>query len=979
MKRAVPLLLLLALASSLSALRYPFINYRSSEGLPQSTVTALLQDGNGFLWVGTQAGLGRFDGSSFQAFTRRDGLAGNYVTGLALDRRGVVWVATQEGLNRIRDGRIESWPLPDGFVRAIAFSSLDDSLWVLTDRSLLIVRGDQTRRSALFSDPGRLLGLAARTGGMAFFSGDAVYLLGAGRLQRHASPGPVHFVKEANGRLFVGCRGGLFLLTPFGEFRPYAGLPAQLADISDILLDDAGNLWIGGRGGLLHKNLQSGTEEILTKASGLIYDRVVCLLLDREGNIFIGTGLGLSQLSRHLFRMYGPEDGLPSTHVWDILEDEGGILLACEDGVAELRQGRIRPFAVNGQLRGRSLRAIVPLEGRRYLLGCADGEILEWDGRTALRSLTEGGSVLSGVRDSSGAAWFATSRGLLRYDGKAFRWFREGLGDPIVWDVAELEPGSLLVGTRRGLQWLRDGRFIASGWERQVGRATVNDIRVLAADEALVACEMAGLFWFKGTAVRRLGREQGLLHDDVWSVLRDDRGHLWMNTTRGLERWSADGSLAHFNMETGLFGDEGCVHSALKSADGSLYFGIPPGLVERRAPAVERPAIRPALVISPPQVQGAPQALPLSRPLRHDQNTVGFQYICPSLSRESPVLYRTRLFPFDADWSPPSRQTSIRYTNLPPGTYTFSVLANKGGGDSGWFGEEQRIIFSIARPFWARWWFLTLEALLALAVLALVVNARFRVLNRQKRKLEEVVQARTIEIAEKNRELAQLSITDPLTGLKNRRYLDETIREDMSIIQRELHNVRAGLKPFDEKAAALGVFMIDVDHFKRVNDVHGHEGGDAVIVEIARRLQAMMRQSDSVARWGGEEFLIITRQSRPGDSFALAERIRQAIEQDAFAVSPDVRVKKTISIGFCHYPFLSGGEEKLSWQQVVAMADTALYLAKHNGRNLVIGIEPGPVPFPGSGQELLADLGAAVKNDQLRLVCRKPVRIPAHP
>lgn len=978
MKRLLPLLLLLALASSLSALRYPFINYRSSDGLPQSTVTALLQDRDGFLWVGTQAGLGRFDGDSFQPFTQRQGLAGNYITGLALDRKGDVWVASQDGLNRIRSGRIEPWPLADSFVRAIAFSPLDDALWVLTDRSLFTVRGERTLGCSLFADPGRLRGLAAGASGMAFFSTETVTLLRGGQLRAHPSPGPVNFVKEVDGRLFVGCRSGLFVLTPFGEFRKYAELPEPLADASDLLVDGAGDLWIGSRGGLFRKNLQTGAGEVLTSANGLIYDRVLHLLLDREGNVFIGTSLGLSQLSRHRFRLYGPEDGLPSTHVWDILEDEGGLLLGCEDGLAEMRGGIVRPLAVNARLKGHSLRAVVRLQPGRYLLGCADGEIFEWDRRQRLRSLTSGVPVLHAVRASDGGAWFATSRGLLNYDGGAFRWFHAGLGDAIVWNVAELEPGSLLVGTRRGLQLFRDGRFVASDWERRVGHATVNDIRVVGADEVLVACEAKGVLWLKGNSQRRLTREQGLLHDDAWSVLLDDHGNVWTNTTRALERLAADGSLAHFNRETGLFGDEGCVHSALKAANGSLYFGIPPGLVEVPLPAGVGPSVRPALVIAPPLVQGS-AAAPVSKPLRHDQNTVEFRYVCPSLSRESPVQYRTRLFPFDGDWSLPGRQTAVRYTNLPPGTYTFSVLANNGGGDASWFGSEQRVVFTIARPFWKRWWFLALEALLALSLLALLVNARFRVLNRQKRRLEEVVQARTNEIAEKNRELAQLSITDPLTGLKNRRYLDETIREDMSILQRERHNVRQELKPFDEKASSLGVFMIDVDFFKRVNDAYGHEAGDAVIVEIARRLQAMMRQSDSVARWGGEEFLIITRQSRRCDAYPLAERIRQTIEGDAFPVAAEARIKKTISIGYCHYPFFSGEEEKLSWQQVVAMADTALYLAKHNGRNLVIGAEPGPEPFPGPGQELLADLGAAVKHGHVRLVCRKPVRIPAHP
>ena len=155
--------------------------------------------------------------------------------------------------------------------------------------------------------------------------------------------------------------------------------------------------------------------------------------------------------------MYGTEDGLPSTQVWDMLEAGGAILLACDDGIAELRDGAIRPFAVNRRLKNRSIRAIVSLAKDTYLLGCRDGEIYEWDGRDRLRLLTAGVNVLYAIRDSGGSAWFATDRGLLNYDGRDFRWFRDGLNDPMVWDVAELEKGSLLVGTRRGVQVFRGG------------------------------------------------------------------------------------------------------------------------------------------------------------------------------------------------------------------------------------------------------------------------------------------------------------------------------------------------------------------------------------------------------------------------------------------------------------------------------------------------------------------------------------------
>jgi diguanylate cyclase (GGDEF)-like protein len=962
----------------LLSVRYPFINYRSSSGLPQSNITALLQDRYGFVWVGTQAGLGRFDGSRFETFTSQEGLAGNFITGLEMDRDGAIWVASQDGLNRIQGGRISAWPLADNFVRAIAYSGIDFTLWVLSADAIYTIRDGITSRFNLFPDAARLGGLASGGTGMVFFSSDTIYLLRNGSLQRYPSPETVNFVKEAGGHLFIGCQGGLYILNPFGEIKKYSGLPAGMTNISDILFDAQRNLWIASRSGVFHKNLQTGAATAFSTANGLVYDRASKLLLDRENNIFIGSEFGLSQLSRHLFRMYGPEDGLPSTQVWDMLEHDGGLLLACDDGIAELRDGRLQSFAVNARLKNRSIRAIVRMDGRRFLLGCREGEILEWDGKDRLRSLTIGVNTLYAIRDSGGMAWFATDRGLLKYDGREFHWFRAGLNDPIVWDVAELEPGVLLVGTRKGLQLFRGERFVASEWEKLVGRVIINDIRVVSPREALVASEMSGVYWLKDNTLTRLTQEQGLLHNDIWSVLRDDSGNIWLNSTRALERFGPDAAHAFFNSQTGLFGDEGCVHAALKAANGNLYFGIVPGLVEYAYAPGEAPPPRPVLVIRDPLVNGAAQSLPFTSPLRHDQDTIEFRFICPTTSRESPMSYKTRLFPFDTDWSPPDRATSVRYTNLPPGTYTFSVLASR-GGTSGWTGADRRILFTIATPFWKRWWFHSLEALFGLGLVLLLITLRVGVLEKQKKKLEGIVQSRTNEIAEKNRELALLSITDPLTGLKNRRFLDETIREDVSIIQRELHDVRSGKKPFDEKAATLGVFMLDVDHFKKVNDMHGHEAGDAVILEIASRLQAMMRQSDTVVRWGGEEFMVLTRQSSQADAFQLAERIRLGIEKSAFRMPGGQQLKKTVSIGFCHFPFLCGDEEKLNWQQVVSMADNALYLAKHNGRNLVIGVRPGPTPFTASGQELLSDLAASVQHGHLLLVSSKNrIKIPEH-
>ena len=166
-----------------------------------------------------------------------------------------------------------------------------------------------------------------------------------------------------------------------------------------------------------------------------------------------------------------------------------------------------------------------------------------------------------------------------------------------------------------------------------------------------------------------------------------------------------------------------------------------------------------------------------------------------------------------------------------------------------------------------------------MALLGAVIKRRVGGLEKQKKVLEELVTQRTQEITRKNEELARLSITDPLTGLKNRRYLEEKLKEDISLIERQLYvQKRFPYKKSQPLPFILGVFMVDIDHFKEVNDTYGHSAGDRVLVEIANLLKEMLRNSDTVTRWGGEEFLIITRQNEIESSLALAERLRKRID-----------------------------------------------------------------------------------------------------
>ncbi len=186
--------------------------------------------------------------------------------------------------------------------------------------------------------------------------------------------------------------------------------------------------------------------------------------------------------------------------------------------------------------------------------------------------------------------------------------------------------------------------------------------------------------------------------------------------------------------------------------------------------------------------------------------------------------------------------------------------------------------------------------------------------------------------------VAEMSLSDPLTGLRNRRYLASRIEEDLaqSARQRLLHEPGQGNAPRHNVDVVF--IMIDMDHFKMVNDSHGHAAGDAVLKQFSKILMEEVRDADTVVRWGGEEFLIVAKQASYVEIHLLAERVRARVASHVFDLGNGTTLSKTCSIGFAGYPFAGPSEPQPRWEDVVALADQCLYAAKASGRDMWVGI-----------------------------------------
>jgi diguanylate cyclase (GGDEF)-like protein len=190
-----------------------------------------------------------------------------------------------------------------------------------------------------------------------------------------------------------------------------------------------------------------------------------------------------------------------------------------------------------------------------------------------------------------------------------------------------------------------------------------------------------------------------------------------------------------------------------------------------------------------------------------------------------------------------------------------------------------------------------------------------------------------------NDSLQEMSLRDPLTGLHNRRYLSARIEEDVAQINR-LH--RNAHHPANSLAGASNVdvafLLIDIDHFKQVNDTFGHHSGDAVLQQVAAILIRAMRDSDTVVRWGGEEFFVVAKHTDRESAFLVSERIRMAVEAHVFDLGNGVTTRNTCSVGFACYPFSSLAPSVVPWSKVAEISDQCLYAAKASGRNLCVGV-----------------------------------------
>lgn len=865
---------------------------------PQPTIRALAQDRQGGIWVGSIGGaLRRYDP---QHRSWRDlGLPDPRVESLLVDQQGRLWIGSWQGLLRLDAGAAAPQPVLQELLAGRRITALhlgrDGRLWIGTQHGDLVVHD-------LRSGEARLLGTAADT--------------------QIASAEAVSSITELpDGQIWVGRSSGIDLIDSedgrlLHKVRPEPGRDGALRSrqVTQLLLDRAGWLWVSGFGlGLQRHN--PGNKAIAVELPGeparsgkesLDVRQVLPL---RNGEVWLASEQGgILALDAQLRYQGGlevrPRRGKGQPQAWAMAEARDGTVWI--GAGAELLQYSPRRQLLRSLVHGGGMtrRLVVSREGTVWI-GTEDGLYRLRPGADRVERLRlADGRALSGemhaiTQAPDGSMWFGAMPGLYRLgsDGQTLELVRTapdaGLGNPVVLGILFDRAGRLWVDTAV------TGLHLAQDWKAP-------ELRFARISERH----------------GEIGRPFGA------NLMEDGQGRIWTHMyvyDPASDRLDALRPADGVNFGTGWFQSFG------QHPDGRMFFGGSRGLLVVRPELFRPSADQPPVVVSELRIDGQPRlAGDLRQGLRLEPGQRGFSLEFATLDFSEParLRYAYRLEGYDSDWITTGADFRVvSYGNLPPGRY---LLKLRGSNRSGlWSPHELHIPVEVLPAWWQRWWARALAALLAAAALLGLVQLRTRQLRQHQLVLEHKVRERTAALEE-------ASLSDPLTGLRNRRFLAQQIAADVSICQRRYQGWSAQQPaPVD---ADLLFFLIDVDHFKAINDRHGHAAGDEVIRQMGERLKPVFRDGDYLIRWGGEEFLVVARGSDRRHAAEISERVRQAVADAPFRLPGGQTLSVRCSTGFAAFPLIPSQPFALGWDETINLADAALYDAKARGRNAWTGV-----------------------------------------
>ncbi len=744
-------------AANSNEIASPYISrsWHTEDGLPQNSVQTIVQTADGYLWLGTQQGLARFDGVRFTVFNEKNvpELKAAHIAKLLETKDKSLWIGTEGGgLARLKEGRFTNFnstnSLVGEYIRCL-FQTRDGSVWVGSTRGLVRFHNEtfELPPSTMNSVRGVVRSICEGPDGTVWFATTmGVYALKNGNVTQHLTTAnglrgdtATTVWSDAKSNLWAGVVGGLSVIQA-DQVRSYTKKNG-LADnrVTVVFEDYEGTVWIGTYGGL--NRFANGQLLPEMNSEGQPYDWVNSIFEDREGTIWVGAKDGLSRVRKRSFTSYTKREGLSHNNIVSVFEDKRRTVWAGTwgGGLNQFTPDGIRPYRSWNRVDNSNL-AI------ELVLGIGEDHFQQmWIGTDFTGGLfrmkddgfhrfgKEEGLPQTAIRvvyeDSSNRLWTGTSTGLFLFSGERFIPFgeNEGLSGSVIRVICEDRKKRLWVGTEAGLNCLKEGRFQTFDTTDHLAGNLVLALHE-DTEENLWIGTHGGLSRLKEDQITSYTTADGLASDDVFEILEDDFGSLWMSCRTGvftvkkkdLDQFSR-GSINSINCRS--FGkSDGLVSlecnsvakpAGCRSQDGRLWFPTTKGLI-----VVDPKAVKDGNRLPPPVL--IESVLADRRSVTSEETTISPATLAFSSSRQLTISpgsgeleihytalsfiapeknrFKYKLEGADREWRDVGNRRTAYYNNLKPGTYVFHV--NACNNDGVWSANGQSIELTLLPHVW---------------------------------------------------------------------------------------------------------------------------------------------------------------------------------------------------------------------------------------------------------------------------------------
>ncbi len=792
------------------------------EGLPQVRVYDIAQDPGGWIWVGTQGGVARYDGRNFKVWAQKDGLRTNHVGAIhplgknevLLGHRyggGFTWIH-QDSVDQVEK-------VPDGIDSECygLMETADSSILAATEGGLLAFHkkgaafqvklygkkeGVPRKKIHGLFDPGngtRWFRTAEQL--LALKKGSSFQDPRIDTLRKKGEATPLDIESEKSGKLIALFEDELHRYKDPEAFKAENPekrfkLPEDF-DASRLTIKESGEYWVGSHGnGLLR--IYQDRKVLFREKEGLPNNNIRSLLCSRANNIWIGTRDGLAYTGRLAFQFINEKNALQENNIRSIEEGEGAELwIGTENGIdhlffksKEMRELTGHEHIGKETLPFRSVRALfVDRKGRVWAgnLHAPRLSLLSSDGQDLLKTwqLNDQGRINSIERGPEGDLWvagigtgvhrFSTDNGV-EIPSAPERMDRKLKGLPRDhWDLFLDSKNRLWFGSNgKGTGYYDGERFHPIDSSQGFPYPRPASITEDGKGRIWFGCIGNGAVGYKDGSIEQVKAKDGLSANNPYYVLADRQGSVWAGTSSGFDRiLTEDLSVQGFGREKGLTGLEANQNACLRSDSGSLWFGTIKGLVRCAPWKIRTDSTLPQVHLQEMRLFTDPIPINEDRSFSYDQNHISFRFTGVYPDDPGKILYKYRLIGLDEHWSPATARERITFNHLPPGNYELQVKARN--SDGLWTQEPLTYSFRVHPPFWETPWFIASSGGGVLLLILLIFRQRTRSLLRRQQELEQKVEERTValrrekEESERQKELVESKnqeITDSLRYAK---------------------------------------------------------------------------------------------------------------------------------------------------------------------------------------------------------------------